>query len=262
MRALLALLAALAACAPPTQSDPARFGLVRVAFAPDDWPSDDRDAFRAELRALSALGPAFVEALGALAADVTIAHWESPDCARDGAARYVLGTAVVQLDPVCAQGFTQLRAEAGHELMHWLLYTRWRFTGHICRAPTSASTRPSPTAGRRPTPRPPTSRSCARWRGDDHDDPAPRDVRARSRMSHEALTVMITLVSLIAGAALAWGVMQTTVRQLREIVRELQIEVRDLRREISSLGASVQVLRALDAREQTGRHAARDAETD
>ena len=119
----IALLAAILCACTPSQHDP-RLGTVTVAFAPSldgtlDWRADQLPELRAELQALDALGPAFVEASEG-AAQIVVRPFDSgPQCAA-GVGRWTPGTSFVEIDPACAHGYTELRAAVGHEIGHAL----------------------------------------------------------------------------------------------------------------------------------------------
>lgn len=132
----LALAAVLAACFAPSQHDPARFAPVRVALgAPLDsagpWRNDERKELRAELVALGAFGPDFVETSEGDADlvwrpfDSTAADPQHRKCGA-GSARFTLGADYTEIDPACCDGYDELRAAAGHETGHWL------HLPHIC----------------------------------------------------------------------------------------------------------------------------------
>jgi hypothetical protein len=46
---------------------------------------------------------------------------------------------------------------------------------------------------------------------------------------------MVGCLATLAGLAVAWGVTQATIRQLKELVTELRKEVADLKREVGDL---------------------------
>lgn len=136
--ALLTALAALAACGVPSQNDPITYGTVRVALGPGldgtPWRDDQARELVAELAALAALGPAW-QLTSEGAADVVV----RPAALAGGACgRYVAGAAFVEVDPACTAGYLALRRAAGHELTHWLTWTRWRWLGHLCSWPYNA----------------------------------------------------------------------------------------------------------------------------
>jgi hypothetical protein len=95
---------------------------VTVAFgasldAAGPWRADQLAELRAELHALDALGPSFVEASEAAASIVVRPFDSGPGCVR-GAGRFAVGTAYVEIDPACAAGYAALRAAVGHEIGH------------------------------------------------------------------------------------------------------------------------------------------------
>ncbi len=128
-RHLSLVLVLLAACA-PSQHDQVAYGVVRVAIS-TEWRDPQAGYAAAAVADLSALGPTFVVVTDA--PDVTVTPFEVLDCDRDGAGRYTRGATVVAIDPVCTPGELAFRTAVGHELMHWLTWTRWRWAGHICR---------------------------------------------------------------------------------------------------------------------------------
>lgn len=134
MRAFL-LLTLLGACAAPSQLDEARYGRVTVAFGPSldavwDWRQDQLPELRAELAALSAVGPVFREAPEADADVVVRAADLGGPCGR-----FQTGLRFVEVDATCAAGYLQLRAAAGHELLHWATWTKWGQVWHVCEHP-------------------------------------------------------------------------------------------------------------------------------
>jgi hypothetical protein len=127
-RILMVVAIFAASCADaPSQHDPARHGRVLVFYGADDWTSQQRDAFAAELLAMEALGPDFTLATE-LAADVVVRHWDSGDGCTHGAADYTAATHTIRIDPVCTHGDLELRTALGHELGHFLGMT------HVCRS--------------------------------------------------------------------------------------------------------------------------------
>lgn len=113
-----ALLPSLSGC-DPSQHDPVRYGTVAVYVSPA-WSARDRARIESELRALQALGPAFVVTDTSERADVIVTLWTSPDCATAGAGGHTLGTRVAEVDPTCAPGDGAFRAFVGHEIGHAL----------------------------------------------------------------------------------------------------------------------------------------------
>lgn len=125
MRFLLAVAVLfVVSCVAPSQHDPARWSRISVAFgAPIDsagpWRDDQLAELRAELPALDALGPSFVEATDG-SADLVVRPFDSGAECRLGAGRYTLGASFVEIDAACTGGYTGLRAAMGHEIGHAL----------------------------------------------------------------------------------------------------------------------------------------------
>lgn len=130
MRIILVLaILTLTACTAPSQHNEARWGAVRVFFAPSqdgvwDWSQTQRSTLRSALTAANALGPTFVEATDSAHADIVLRDWDSTDCSL-GSGRWYPGTNVIEVNPTCVAGL-ELQAAAIHELGHVLRMT------HIC----------------------------------------------------------------------------------------------------------------------------------
>jgi hypothetical protein len=79
-------------------------------------------------------------------------------------------------------------------------------------------------------------------------------------MQDVSLTIGISLATLLAGMAIAWGALRTTVTQLNKIVEELRADVRLLRGETQALREELAEMRgrqdaeAAARSETTGRH--------
>ena len=70
-----------------------------------------------------------------------------------------------------------------------------------------------------------------------------------------ALLGMVGCLATLAGLAVAWGVTQATIRQLKELVGELRSEVADLKREVGGLRVTIAEMQgAQRVREATGSH--------
>lgn len=110
----------------PSQSDPVRYGVVKV-WADPNWIPYDQERIRSVLTNLQALGPAFVLTANPSEADVLVSPYEANNCTTDGAGRYFPGTRRVEVDPVCTPGDIFFRATVGHEIGHALGMK------HICR---------------------------------------------------------------------------------------------------------------------------------
>lgn len=122
----------LTACV-PSQHDEAHYGRVTIAFgAPLDssgpWRGDQIAELRAELSALDALGPTFIEASEGSAQIVVRPFDSGPSCAL-GAGRWLPGTSFIEIDPACAHGYAELRTAMGHEVGHAL------GLAHVCTRP-------------------------------------------------------------------------------------------------------------------------------
>lgn len=128
--ALLGLLGgALEGCT-NSQHDPAVYGVVKVWTDPR-WLPYDQTRIAQALVNLDALGPDFVAHPDRATADVLVLPFESPSCQRV-AARYFVGTRVVEVDPVCMTGDTAFRTAVGHEIGHAVGMT------HVCEHPQDA----------------------------------------------------------------------------------------------------------------------------
>lgn len=72
------------------------------------------------------------------------------------------------------------------------------------------------------------------------------------------LSLLLAAGGMLAGGAIAWGVLRTTVSQLKELVVELRAEVKTLREDVGKLRTSIAVLQAADDRDSrvapTSRH--------
>lgn len=121
-----------------SQRDPARFGVVRVAFGPSldgvyDWRADQ----------LAMLAPMETEG-DAFGPDIQIVSEGAADVVLRAAAlggpcgRYTTGLAYAEVDPACTAGYLALRRAALHEVMHWYTWSRWRWVGHLCEWPLNA----------------------------------------------------------------------------------------------------------------------------
>ena len=72
-----------------------------------------------------------------------------------------------------------------------------------------------------------------------------------------ALFGLVACLATLAGLAVAWGVTQATIRQLKELVTELRKEVADLKREVGGLRVTIAEMQgAQRVREATGSHKA------
>jgi outer membrane murein-binding lipoprotein Lpp len=60
------------------------------------------------------------------------------------------------------------------------------------------------------------------------------------------LSIALTLAGVVAGGAIAWGVISATVRQLQQTVRELRVSVETLSKTCADLATRVTVMERLD----------------
>jgi hypothetical protein len=134
MRRLLAFVAiatiALSCGNHPSQMDAAAYGTVHVWYGEDsDWSSQQREQLDLQLVAMGPIGPAFVRVATLAESDVSVRHWDSlSSTCSNGVARYTYSTRMIEIDPVCTQGFLEFRSAFGHELGHA------SGLGHVCRA--------------------------------------------------------------------------------------------------------------------------------
>ena len=127
--------AAALSCAPPAP-DPS-LGVVRVALADSrdgawGWTPPQRQAIAEEIVALAALGPEW-RVVDPSDADVIIfaARLDAAGCGHIEA-NPASGGVLIEVDTQCAQGLTGIQRAAGHELAHYLTFTRWRSLLHLC----------------------------------------------------------------------------------------------------------------------------------
>lgn len=136
MKILLTLALLLAACRPPAPSAPRPDRVVRVAVEDGldwtAWRDDQRAAIERYLPTLSRVGVQWTIARES-EADVLVRSWDAGAGCLDGAARYVVGYRYVEVDAACVGGLDGLRYMAGHELLHQLTWSRYRWLGHVCR---------------------------------------------------------------------------------------------------------------------------------
>lgn len=140
-----ALLAALVACAAPSQYDPAAFGSFTVAVGPSldgvyDWQPAQRAALESGLLALRGLGPGVALTTEGAADVVVRAASLGGDC---GAFRQ--GLAYVEADAACASqrgGMGFVVQAAAHEVVHWWTWRRWGAAPHVCDWPVGAAVPP------------------------------------------------------------------------------------------------------------------------
>lgn len=146
MRFLLALSMLLFAC---TSSDPSRYGTVKIALGPPldmaaDWRPDQRQALEPLATELDALGPDFVWTSSSDPESIVI----RPAILPPGACGlYRLGESTVSVDPACTLGYGALRRAAAHEVLHAVLWTKFRWSGHLCYFPLNSP----PPSGCHPT---------------------------------------------------------------------------------------------------------------
>lgn len=137
MKILLFLALALLACTPPPAPlSPSTSDAVRVAIADGldwtAWRDDQRTAIAAYLPALSRVGVQWT-LVHERDADVLIRSWDAGERCPSGAAHYPVGWRYIEIDAACVGGFDGLRYMVGHELLHHLTWTRYRWLGHVCR---------------------------------------------------------------------------------------------------------------------------------
>lgn len=129
---LLFLFASFASCTSPP--DPARYGTVKIALGSPldsaaDWRADQRQALEPLSLELDALGPDFVWTSSADPDSIVIRPAVLPSGA---CGLYRLGESTVSVDPTCTLGYSALRRAAAHEVIHALLWQRFRWSGHLC----------------------------------------------------------------------------------------------------------------------------------
>lgn len=132
-----------------TGPDPAQFGTVKIALgapldpAVPDWREDQRLAIEPLARELDILGPDFQWTEPGDPESIVIRPAALP---RGVCGFYRLGETMVEVDPTCTEGFAALRKAAAHELVHALLFRRFRWAGHLCWYPINSA--PPPTCHR------------------------------------------------------------------------------------------------------------------
>lgn len=67
---------------------------------------------------------------------------------------------------------------------------------------------------------------------------------------------VLTSCSMLAGGAIAWGILRATVDQLKELVAELKRDVDSIKHSVSTLEQKIAVLHDRSERGTTGRHQA------
>ena len=133
---LLAVLALSGCCAEGSCNvpEPERYGAIKIALGPSldgtpDWRPDQIAAFRPLERELDSLGPDFILVPMGTPASVVIRPATLP---AGTCGRYRLDETYVEVDPACTPGYLALRKAAAHEIMHAVLWQRFRWAKHIC----------------------------------------------------------------------------------------------------------------------------------
>jgi|JI10StandDraft_1071094.scaffolds.fasta_scaffold210801_2 hypothetical protein len=132
---LLLAIASLLSCTSPP--DPMRYGVVKISLGPPldsaaDWRADQRQALEPLSLELDVLGPDFVWTSSADPESIVIRPAVLPPGA---CGLYRLGESTVSVDPACTLGYSALRRAAAHEVIHALLWTKFRWSGHLCYFP-------------------------------------------------------------------------------------------------------------------------------
>lgn len=132
---ILALLAlALLACRPPAPAAPRPDRVVRVAIEDGSdltgWLAWQRKALLKLWPRLDGTGYQFV--IDQRNPDVRVRTYDAGASCEHGGGRYVVGSPVVEIDPVCVPGAERLRYAVAHELLHWLTWRDARWVGHLC----------------------------------------------------------------------------------------------------------------------------------
>lgn len=141
---LLALACALlCACAAPQRAPRTGRTYSVAILRGDDWTDWSPWARLAAERALVPLhetGDRWVLARSELDADVLVRTFDSgARRQRDLAAGYYeLGTRTLWVDPGALRGDAEVQWVVVHEALHWLLWTRASWAGHVCRRPDEA----------------------------------------------------------------------------------------------------------------------------
>lgn len=65
---------------------------------------------------------------------------------------------------------------------------------------------------------------------------------------------VLTACSMLAGGAIAWGILRATVDQLKELMSELKHDVDSIKTIVGTLGQKIAVLHDRSERGTTGRH--------
>lgn len=134
MKFLLLLALLLAACRTPAPSAPRPTRVVRVAIEDGvdmtGWLAWQLKALLKLWPRLDGTGYQFV--IDQRNPDVRVRTFDAGSACEHGGGRYVVGTPIVEVDPVCMPGAERLRYAVGHEILHWLTWRDAQWAGHLC----------------------------------------------------------------------------------------------------------------------------------
>ncbi len=101
----------------PSQRNPAKFGVIRLAFGADtDFVENQRFYIGEATNALEALGPVFIWKSNPEEADIIITHWNDMEDKR-GPGRTNVARQTSELDPASLAGPNIFRRACAHEVM-------------------------------------------------------------------------------------------------------------------------------------------------